>query len=565
MTLMKQFRGRAFLSWLDDHLLLILAGFLLAFIPLYPKIPVWSPIEQYIVRVRLEDFVILFADLIWLIQVLRKKVAWKSTMLWWVLAYVIVGALSTLSAIFITKTIPLQPLHIEKTLLHNFRYIEYFSLFFVFFSAIKSRKDVFVLFGIFAFAVVAMSVYGFGQKYYYWPVYSTMNREFSKGVRLVLTPHARVQSTFAGHYDMAAYLVIALPIMLAFAYHTKNKRLSILLHTFFWIGTWLIIVSASRTSFIAYLIAIFLVLGFTALQRQKFWSKVKFIVSRGALIFICSSLLFLYFGEDLADRMNQVIDSNQQVHDTVHGLNKQRKDLWNALLGKHAQDAAPILPQAKIPDNAITTDQAIQMGVLSPTDERPVPAKPADVYVNVPDIQQISTTSANGTVTTTLVDKGPRVYSDNALKYGLSMAIRLDTLWPNAIKGFWSNPLLGKGYATLNKQGVEQFTEAESTDNNFLRVLGETGALGFITFYGAVAVVLFTAGYGYQKGNYLVKTLSIGMFAATIGLLFNAIYIDVFASSKVAESYWALAGLFLSYVYLWKKEQKATKEKAVKA
>jgi len=64
---------KSFLHWLDDHLLLILAGFLLAFIPLWPKIPVWSPIEQYIVRVRLEDFAILFTAGIWFIQLLRKK------------------------------------------------------------------------------------------------------------------------------------------------------------------------------------------------------------------------------------------------------------------------------------------------------------------------------------------------------------------------------------------------------------------------------------------------------------------------------------------------------------
>ena len=33
--------------------------------------------------------------------------------------------------------------------------------------------------------------------------------------------------------------------------------------------------------------------------------------------------------------------------------------------------------------------------------------------------------------------------------------------------------------------------------------------------------------------------------AASLGLLANALYIDVFASSKVAFTYWALAGIFL--------------------
>jgi hypothetical protein len=38
------------LRWIDAHGLMIWASFLLAFIPLWPKIPLWSPIEQYIAR-----------------------------------------------------------------------------------------------------------------------------------------------------------------------------------------------------------------------------------------------------------------------------------------------------------------------------------------------------------------------------------------------------------------------------------------------------------------------------------------------------------------------------------
>ena len=84
------------LGWLDDHILLILCAFLLAFIPLWPKIPVWSPIEQYIVRVRLEDFFILLAAVVWCVQVLRRKATWRSPMFWWILAYSVVATLSFL-------------------------------------------------------------------------------------------------------------------------------------------------------------------------------------------------------------------------------------------------------------------------------------------------------------------------------------------------------------------------------------------------------------------------------------------------------------------------------------
>jgi hypothetical protein len=544
-------RLKSILNWLDQHLLLVMAGFLLAFIPLYPKIPIWSPIEQYIVRVRLEDVFILFTAVVWGIQFLRKKVVWRTTLTWFIVAYAVVGILSVASAVFITHTIPLQPLHVGKSLLHYFRYLEYFSLFFIVFSAVRTRKDAAVLLGIFAFTVIGISVYGFGQKYFYWPVYSTMNREFSKGIRLYLTPHARVQSTFAGHYDMAAFLVIALPIVLALAFRTSHRLGKVLFFGAFWVGTWLLIVSASRTSFLAYLFGLFFAIVLTALSQPKWRGKLGFAFSRGFVILGITTVLFASFGEDLQERLMQVIDSNPQTHDAFHTFNKERKDWWTQVTSTNwlASLTSKVQTQ-KPPENAISTDQAIAMGVLTPTDERPVTTKPADVYVDVPDIQKVATKSADGTTKIIEVDKGPRVYSENAMKLGLSLAIRLDTLWPHAIQGFMTNPVLGKGYATLNKDSVDQFTEAESTDNNFLRTLGETGLAGFITFYGGVVFLSFLALKHIKDQDKLKAAVSIGLFSATIGLLLNAIYIDVFASSKVAQTFWALSGLFMALLLM---------------
>jgi hypothetical protein len=126
------------------------------------------------------------------------------------------------------------------------------------------------------------------------------------------------------------------------------------------------------------------------------------------------------------------------------------------------------------------------------------------------------------------------------------MGIRLDTLWPNALKGFMRNPLLGSGYATLNKEGAYQFTEADSTDNNYLRVLGETGLLGFLTFFGTILLVIrLNARHVFDK-NLLTAGLAVGLLAGSVGLLVNALYIDVYAASKVALTYWAIVGLVLA-------------------
>jgi O-antigen ligase len=133
------------------------------------------------------------------------------------------------------------------------------------------------------------------------------------------------------------------------------------------------------------------------------------------------------------------------------------------------------------------------------------------------------------------------------LTKSLSVCIRFETLWPRAFQGFLRNPLFGSGYATLNKEIVGQFTEAESTDNNFLRTLGETGALGFITFYGAIGLTMWYAFQAYsKKADPWITALAIGSIAASGGLLLNATYIDVFAASKVAYMYWALQGICLA-------------------
>ena len=130
------------LNWLDQNLLTILAGFLLVFLPLYPKWPLFDVLPGYNVRVRLEDFVILATGLFFVVQVLRHKIDLKKApLLRPMVIYLIIGFLSTLSAIFITKTVYPEWIQIAKVFLHWFRRIEYFSLFFIFFYCLKTVKQ----------------------------------------------------------------------------------------------------------------------------------------------------------------------------------------------------------------------------------------------------------------------------------------------------------------------------------------------------------------------------------------------------------------------------------------
>lgn len=535
-----------------QNILLLIASFLLAFIPLYPKIPLFDIIPGYIVRVRLEDALVLLAFLYYLVQLFRKKIDFKNQLTPWIFAYLGFASLSILSAIFLIKTIPLELIHVGKSVLHLFRYTEYFSLFFIMFSSIKKLKDIKVVFYALIFTVLSISIYGFGQRYWYWPVFSTMNREFSKGMILYLTEHARVQSTFGGHYDLAAYLVIVLPIFYLLAINNTKKWQRIGLHAVHIIGLWLLVMSASRTSFIAYIGAVVFGLFLFALSKSKLIDKIVYFFKKSMLYLLLVSVMMYSFGADMRERFEQVLRAYPNTYKTYDETKKfvsEQSEFITNPIAKFNE-----IRESKKPQNGIAFDNTSAENILTPTDQQPSSTRPIDVYVDIPDKVAVST---EGAVTT--YEDRPRVWSDNALKYGLSFAIRLDELWPNAIKGFMKNPLLGSGFATLNKKEVAQFTEAESTDNNFLRTLGETGLLGFISFYGIVVVLMIIL-YKNQKNEKQdqLKIANIAFIAASVGLLLNASYIDVFASSKVAFSYWALAGAILAYNNHVKKNKKSS-------
>lgn len=514
---------KRFIAWCDANLLLALAGVLLFVIPLLPKLPLFDILPGYIVRIRIEDFVILITIAFWFIQFVRGKISTHPLVSKLIAIYLLVGLASTLSAIFITRSVPMELLHVGKMYLHYFRRIEYFALFFIFFSAISSysqaKKFIYLLVGV----MIAVSVYGFGQKYLYWPVYSTMNREFSKGWRLYLTEHARVPSTFGGHYDAAAFTMVVITIILAVFLFAKNKWLKIYSGIAYLSGLWLLILTASRTSFIGYLTGVTLLMILVAFFRGIWYS-----ISRWLLVMILSMAIMLTFG-DLSERFSQLL-----------GLSRYKEKYYAMLF----------TPKVDMPGNYVnlSSDDLVS----SPSDQPPTPvnppgnALPADVYEDIPDQRILVDDQGNATVI-----EVPRTYSDNAYKYGLSAAIRLDALWPRAIAGFMKNPLLGSGYSTLTKETVSQFTEAESTDNDFLRALGETGLLGFVSFFGLILVIMFLQIRSARHiKDPVLLAFTLGFVSGSIGLLINAFYIDVFEASKVASVYWALAGLGLAVVTL---------------
>lgn len=464
-------RIKKFSHWFDQHGLFALSLFLLIFIPLYPKIPLLEAIPGYLVRVRLEDLAILLTGLVWFIQLLRKKIRWKTSWHFLIIAYAVAGLLSLLVAAFLQQTIPLQFIHLSKSALHYFRYLEYFSLFLFMYAGVKTKRHAQISLIAVVITLNLVFVYGFGQRHLEWPAFSTMNREFSKGQALILAPDIKLHSTFGGHYDLAAWLVIIMPLIVAWVLTSTSLLLQLWLGLSLIGGGWLLWESGSKTALVACAVAM-AIPSWYWLKTKLGRAKSNWVIGGGALALVIVAFTGLWLW--------------------------QRPTLYQL---------APFLRPA---------------GFQTPIDATTV--------------------------------RGDETWSANARKYGLSMGIRLDTLWPQALDGFSINPFTGKGYATLSRRGETEFTEADGTDNNFLRVLGETGLLGFITFFSLIALIIRTLLLKLPKDK-TNQTLTIGLIAATVGLFINAFIIDVFAASKVAFTYWAIAGLTLkSYSLINKKE-----------
>ncbi len=227
---------------------------LLLFIPAYPKFPTFN-IKGTYVAIRAEDFLVAFILLLWFFDQLRKGFpTFKDRVSKLIFLYWAVGFLSLMSAIFITKNI--IP-HLAA--LHFLRRIEYMSLFFVALASVKSIENVKSYLVVLFLTTMGIFVYGLGQKFLGWPVISTMNEEFSKGLILQLTEWARINSTFAGHYDLAAFLVLILAVIAGVFFGIKNKSHKIMILFLGFASLYLLILTASRVSFVAYLIAIIFV------------------------------------------------------------------------------------------------------------------------------------------------------------------------------------------------------------------------------------------------------------------------------------------------------------------
>ena len=130
------------------------------------------------------------------------------------------------------------------------------------------------------------------------------------------------------------------------------------------------------------------------------------------------------------------------------------------------------------------------------------------------------------------------VYAQNGgeVREDRSTSIRLNVEWPRALRALTKNPLLGTGYSSIGL----------ATDNDYLRALGEIGVLGFAAFI----LILRRAGDVFYRAREKLNDLPdiekgfvAGISGGFLGILINAVFIDLFEASKFATMFWLFVGL----------------------
>jgi O-antigen ligase len=315
-----------------------------------------------------------------------------------------------------------------------------------------------------------------------------MNSEFSKGQLLQMDIWTRISSTFAGHYDLAAYLSVALVIIGVVIILQKNIPLKII-SLIIWIASFQVFTfTASRISTFAFWGGMCLALF---LLRKYLW----IIPVTALVIFSVAS------SKDL----------NQRFLATIPALKHQLAFLQNSnnTPSKITPTIAPsptVVPSISIPSG------------------KPSAPTPTIVRHTLPEEQ---------------------VPIDSDVGVARSGEIRFNVEWPRAITAFEKNVLLGTGLGSLTL----------ATDNDYLRLLGESGLLGLVSFMAIqIYFIVKTIPIIFKKNHDFIDKVLIILLACQLTTLANAIFIDVFEASKTAYLFWLMMGIYYQTLQLKIKE-----------
>ena len=488
------------IHWFNRHYWVLAACLLLAFIPLYPKLPLIHVIRSW-VYIRLEDFLVGIALVGVLIAIVKKRGFPKTPLTLPLLVYWVVGLIILIISLkFIGPKLTGYFPHLA--ILHYLRRIEYMLVFFIGYLAIREKPKLLpIIITVLSVTALGIIIYGIGQKYMGWPAFLTMNEEFAKGIPLRLPPTARIASTFGGHYDLAAYLVLVIPLFASLIIGAPFLwQKGILLVLF--IGLFvLLLLTASRISFGVYLIA----MSFMLWWHKKRWAILPVIIL---------SIIAMNFVSGTSERFLKTLRFSDVIIDLSTGQAVGTLD--------KLENGSATVEKIESPDEETLPKGSGFVGVTAPQEQAKV----------VKTIEIFKTTNLAGGSGEFATISGSFLIQ-KALVYDISITTRFQGQWPKAMKAFERNILFGSGFSTLSV----------AADGDYHRMLGETGIIGTIAFLG---IFLMAFALFFQTKDTLKKWekgFVIGIFSGLVGLLFNAILIDVFEASKVAFTFWIVLGI----------------------
>lgn len=529
------------LHFIDNHLLSILTIVFLILVPLYPKFPFIRINDTYI-SVRLEDFFVACMTVLFAVQAFRKKVQWDNKFVRLFAFFWGAVIVSFLFNFFIAKTIQFRNIGV----LHTLRRIEYMIPFFVAYAAVRielsqssklPEKVMNKFLSVAIWVVLIVCIYATGQRsatafqplrdnlewiannntgvlhaFYYFlfrffdfPAVQTMNAEFAKGYLLNLTPFSRISSTFAGHYDLAAYLVFFIPIVAGLIIQGKNVIRDCATYV---LSILTLVLTASRISFGAFVgsIIVFLV------YKRK-W--------KGLILTVLLTTFLMYLNKDMTDRFKDMFQSRRVFENVQTGAVIINQDIQTDVL----------------PAGSEFVTQSATTAVM--TDKDKIDLKKHLVQKELDDARKGGKSLSQDEAMRIVEKKYQELQSfvvKDVVAGDTSLATRTQVEWPRALNAFFKNPILGTGPSSIT----------ESTDGDYFRWLGETGLLGTIPFVGVLLLVWFrNLKVGRQKhGENAI--IHLAFCAGMIALGMNAVFIDVFEASKVAFIFWTMSGIFVA-------------------
>jgi hypothetical protein len=449
---------------LSEKISKYLIAAVLVIVPLFPKFPLIRVPGTY-VAVRFEDLLLLLLAIILLPKIIvGLRSLLHDEVVTSILIFLGTGLLALFAGVFLTHTVSLS-----VGVFHWLRRVEYIVPFFATFLLTKKEEisqDLQFYLKILVIVTVIAFIYGFGQRYLNFPVIITQNEQYSKGVALFWTPGSHINSTFAGHYDLAAFVILVLPIFLTSLFILKGKITKVALLVASGSGLWLLVSSVSRIAQVSYIFAV----SAAFLMVRKF---------RILTVVLTLSLIFMGMSSGLDARFRQLVEVIYQRIEISRGIS------------------------------------FFQEHFIAIADEITLPVTQVNMALSTPT--------------------PPPVLQD------VSVSIRLNIEWPRAIRAFVKNPLLGTGYSSIDL----------ATDNDYLRLLGETGILGFAAFlliFARIGMIFVKALPLSQKFSGVEQTFIAGIIGALGGIFITTFFIDLFEASKFAIILWLLLGLAVSLI-----------------